>query len=105
VNTTPTALFKTLHFLCNSQIGLECYISVGWKGFPGTNTLSYSAKKKVHTLEHSNKTLLKCFFSRSDRRNGLQQRLDGHLHDLVRSGHGESAGEAEVQALEQPHAV
>jgi hypothetical protein len=44
-------------------------------------------------------------FSRSDCRNGLQQRLDGHLHDLVRPGHGESAGEAEVQALEQPHAV
>jgi hypothetical protein len=94
-------MFKTLHFLCNSQIGLECYISIGWKGFPGTNTLAYLAKKKVHIFNIQTGPCRNTF-SRSDCRNGLQQRLDGHLYDLVRSGHGESAGEAEVQALEQP---
>jgi len=36
-------VLTTTHFLCNLRIKVECYITLGRKGLPGTNTLSYWA--------------------------------------------------------------
>jgi hypothetical protein len=39
----PGSVFTTLHFLCNLRMGkkLKCFITLGWKGFQGTNTLDH----------------------------------------------------------------
>jgi hypothetical protein len=42
-------VFTTLHFLHNSQMGpkIKCYITQGWKGLQGINTLAYWGPFKV----------------------------------------------------------
>jgi hypothetical protein len=44
VNMVSGVVFTTHHFLLNLLDGpnkLECYITLGWKSLPGTNTLDY----------------------------------------------------------------
>ncbi len=46
VQTTqgPGSVFTTLYFfswLTNGRVKLECYITLGWKGLPETNTLAF----------------------------------------------------------------
>jgi hypothetical protein len=47
---TPGTQFTTLYFLCNSRMNpnkLECNITIGWIGLPGTNTLAYLVPSQV----------------------------------------------------------
>jgi hypothetical protein len=45
LNTAPGTVFKTLHFLHKLQMGTirQCYITLGRKGLPETNTPAYWA--------------------------------------------------------------
>jgi hypothetical protein len=54
------ALFTTLHFLSNLRNRpnkLDCFNTLGWKGFPGANTLGYwvhlYVKKKIKCCEYA----------------------------------------------------
>jgi hypothetical protein len=45
---SPVTVFTTFPFyskLMNGSNKLECYIPLGWKGLPGTNTLAYWVNK------------------------------------------------------------
>jgi hypothetical protein len=43
VNTANGTIFTTLQFIRNFQIGpiSKCYINLGWRGMPGTNTPAF----------------------------------------------------------------
>jgi hypothetical protein len=52
MNTAPGTSFTTLHFLMHRPNKLKRCITLGWKGFPGTNTLAYWPISKIQRKKY-----------------------------------------------------